>query len=393
MPRTEKVLVVFVASPSDLEEERGRLEDHIRELNLTWSKTFGVRLELVRWETHAFPGAGVDAQDVINRELGDDHDLFIGMMWGRFGSPTGRAESGTEEEFLRAKARFDADPSALQIMFYFKDAPLPPSKIDPEQLAKVQSFRESLGEEGLLHWSFATPEEFDQLLRLHLARYIQSQQVASSTQAFDSVPAGAPAASSPKDEDEGILDLMDLFDEKTSSANEIGLRISRATRELIDRMKARATAINQAVAATNAAQQPLPRSDAKRLINDAASDMQLYVASTDAEIPLFRSALQEGIGALTKAATMFSDLGPQDTQQLSDRRKGTAQLESGFASAHASFMQFRSSVDSLPRMTTTLNRAKRETVRVIDAFLSALDEGRRNSAEASKLFDSMIERR
>jgi len=140
MPRTEKVIVVFVASPSDLENERHKLEDVIRELNVTWSKTLGVRLDLVRWETHAYPGMGNDPQDLINKQIGDDFDIFLGLMWGRFGTPTERAGSGTEEEFIRAKQRLERNPDAVKIMFYFKDAPLPPSKIDPIPTAKGSGF-------------------------------------------------------------------------------------------------------------------------------------------------------------------------------------------------------------------------------------------------------------
>ena len=61
MPRQEHVLTVFVASPSDVGDERTKLEEVIRELNETWSRELGVRLDLVRWETHAFPGMGIDA--------------------------------------------------------------------------------------------------------------------------------------------------------------------------------------------------------------------------------------------------------------------------------------------------------------------------------------------
>ena len=94
-PRDERVFVVFVASPSDMQPQRDALEEVIRELNLTWSRKLGIRLDLVRWETHGVP----DAQDVLNRELPDDPDIFIGLMWGRYGTPTSSAGSGTEEEF------------------------------------------------------------------------------------------------------------------------------------------------------------------------------------------------------------------------------------------------------------------------------------------------------
>jgi hypothetical protein len=38
-----------------------------RELNDTWSGTLNVRLAILKWETHAVPGIGEDAQDAINR--------------------------------------------------------------------------------------------------------------------------------------------------------------------------------------------------------------------------------------------------------------------------------------------------------------------------------------
>lgn len=125
MARYETILSIFVASPSDVDEERNRLEEVIRELNTTWSRDLGVRLELVRWETHAYPSFGEDAQAVINDQIPDDYDVFVGLMWYRFGTPTGRAGSGTVEEFQRAKKRFDANSDDLQLMIYFKDAPAP----------------------------------------------------------------------------------------------------------------------------------------------------------------------------------------------------------------------------------------------------------------------------
>ena len=174
MVRQEHVLSVFVASPGDVEAERGKLEEVIRELNVSWSRELGIRLDLVRWETHAYPGIGSDAQTVINEQIPDDCDLFIGIMWCRYGTPTGRGGSGTVEEFDRAMARYNNDPNSVQLMVYFKDEPVPPSQLDPEQLAKVNAFRSSLGDEGLLYWKFDGIEPFEKLIRLHLTRQVQA---------------------------------------------------------------------------------------------------------------------------------------------------------------------------------------------------------------------------
>jgi len=48
MPLHEITLQAFVSSPSDVSEERAMLEDIVRELNLTWSKSLGMRIELIK---------------------------------------------------------------------------------------------------------------------------------------------------------------------------------------------------------------------------------------------------------------------------------------------------------------------------------------------------------
>jgi len=77
-----RVFDVFVASPSDVTEERGVLEEVLIELNQIWKKTSGLRLDLIRWETHTRPGFGDDAQDVINQEIPDNP--FKPNKWKRF---------------------------------------------------------------------------------------------------------------------------------------------------------------------------------------------------------------------------------------------------------------------------------------------------------------------
>jgi hypothetical protein len=148
----------------------------IRELNVTWSKELGLRLDLLRWESNAFPAFGTDAQDVINEQVGDEYDLFIGIMWCRFGTPTERAASGTIEEFRRAKQRFDEVPDDLQLMIYFEDEPVPPSSLDVVQLQQVNDFRQLLGTEGALYWKFTTTDSFESYIRMHLSMVIQKWQ-------------------------------------------------------------------------------------------------------------------------------------------------------------------------------------------------------------------------
>jgi hypothetical protein len=171
-PDTRTVVRTFLASPGDVRVERDIAFRIVGELNTIWSKFLGLSLELVRWETHAYPGVGEDAQSVINEQIEDDYDLFIGIMWTRFGTPTQRAGSGTEEEYNRAYQRYKADPDGVRIMFYFKSAPLTETT-DGEQIESVSRFRTQVGAQGVLYWTFTDENEFSDLLRLHLSRQMQ----------------------------------------------------------------------------------------------------------------------------------------------------------------------------------------------------------------------------
>jgi hypothetical protein len=171
MPRTERVLSIFLASPGDVSYERSRVGNFVSEWNDLWGPELGIHLELLKWETHAFPAAGSDAQDVINSQIEDEYDIFVGIMWHRIGTPTPRAASGTEEEFGRALKRFRSE-GRPHLMFYFKDAPIP-MDADSSQVAAVAQFKARISAEGVLYWLFLDPQQFDQLVRVHITRTVQ----------------------------------------------------------------------------------------------------------------------------------------------------------------------------------------------------------------------------
>lgn len=161
---------VFVASPGDVTIERNLIPKVIAEINLIISAIAPekeVLLDLIRWETHVHPGLGVDAQDVVNQQI-PEYDIFIGIMWKRFGTPTNRAGSGTEEEFIKAYKIWQTN-NKFPVLFYFsqKNITIPNTLSEIEQLTKVIKFKEDLLSKGLI-WEYTNPEEFGDILRPHL---------------------------------------------------------------------------------------------------------------------------------------------------------------------------------------------------------------------------------
>src|SRR4051794_11197900 len=100
MPTPVIVHSAFVSSPGDVATERSVTPRIVSELNGVYLQATGHILWPLMWETMS-GGLGEDPQAVINRQT-PDYDIFVGIVWSRFGTPTKRAGSGTEEEFDRA---------------------------------------------------------------------------------------------------------------------------------------------------------------------------------------------------------------------------------------------------------------------------------------------------
>ena len=150
---------IFIASPGDLKEERDCIENTVRKLNDDpFIQKQRIQLKIDRWE-NVYPQAG-RPQAIINEDV-YTCDLFIGMLHRRFGSPSGKAESGTYEEFTIAFERWESS-GFPQIMFYFKTVgELSLEDLEDEQLKKVLQFKKMVETKRiLLTGKFTGPSDF-----------------------------------------------------------------------------------------------------------------------------------------------------------------------------------------------------------------------------------------
>jgi hypothetical protein len=167
MPFHATALRVFIASPSDMPEERDIAASVITEWNDLNASTDGVVLLPVRWETHSMPEAGIGPQNAINRQLVDSCDILIGMFWTKLGTSTGAAESGTVEEIDRF---VETDRPA---MLYFSRRPIDPAKIDQAQHARLHEFQAATYQKALAG-TFNSLENLKHVLTRDLTRRIRS---------------------------------------------------------------------------------------------------------------------------------------------------------------------------------------------------------------------------
>lgn len=172
------IIRCFIASPGDTAEERDICEKVFSEINAGIGTAYGFVLKSLRWENDVHPGLGNGGQDVINSQIKDKYDLFIGIMYTKFGTPTEHAESGTEEEFNIAYERA-LQQKNMEIMFYFNDAALNPSKLDLEQYQKVTNFRTNVVQQKCMYSMYNGIQDFENKLRNHLNLYFNSHYLSS----------------------------------------------------------------------------------------------------------------------------------------------------------------------------------------------------------------------
>lgn len=186
-------LKVFVASPGDVDPERRAAVRAIAWVSEHVAKPRGWRIEPLMWERDVLPGAGRDAQSVINAQIGEMREvaLFLLVMRDRFGTPTARAGSGTEEEYDRAVAarKGRRAPKRPELALYF-GRPLPGA--EPKQRAKVEAFKAKAGRTAM--WSgFASTADFRRGFQEFLTKWVSAELDRLAKPALASAPARAAA--------------------------------------------------------------------------------------------------------------------------------------------------------------------------------------------------------
>ncbi len=178
MELDKKIKKIVIASPSDTMEERKRADSVVEELNVSLRDL--IQFEVIKWETHVTPRMG-RPQEVINGQLRIDKcDVFIGILWTRFGSRTGgksmegtHYESGTEEEFNIAYESWKSSKKP-EMMIFKSTRKISSSDIQSEQLKKVEEFIGEFSHDKShpgLYKEYHSLTKFQELLRIALTEY------------------------------------------------------------------------------------------------------------------------------------------------------------------------------------------------------------------------------
>ena len=139
-----KIIKIFLASSSELKDDREQFEIFINRENKKYIKQ-GIFLELVVWEDFIDAMSKTRLQDEYNKAITECH-IFVSLFHTKVGKYT-------EEEFLKALETFKANGN-LRIYTYFKNAPINAGQIGPE-IMTLLNFKERLHNLGHFHTSYA----------------------------------------------------------------------------------------------------------------------------------------------------------------------------------------------------------------------------------------------
>lgn len=360
MPKNILKYKILIASPSDVRDEREAMESVIEELNITYGSRANLAIELIKWETHTAPAMGLtnNTQNIVDNDLGDDYDLFIGVLWKKFGTPNDQFGSGTEQEYRRAYDRYKADSKSLQILFYFKtSAPLSLNSIDPNELNKVNEFKKHIGEKGVYYWEYNTIEEFQRFLRTHIPKRLEELAKPATVEMNNTLIKQEDLTSTIDilEDELGVMDYSDIIEESLGYATQAVVRIAEATTWIGAEINKKADELNKITVGGKQIGNKVLREFFKR----SADIMDDFAHRIEPETPIFRSNFERGVDALSKLINIYhTDTTGIWDSQLAEASNAIDALIRDIMSGLQGMKSFLEVINTFPRIEKELNRAR-----------------------------------
>ena len=155
---------LLISCPGDVIEYLDVIKESVESFNRVFGRINNIEIVTKHWSTDSYPQSGDKPQELLNKQLVRDCDAAVALFWTRFGTPTDKYASGTEEEIEEMLS------AGKQVFMYFLDVPVNPSQVDMEQYKKIIDFREKYKDKGI-YAIIKDKEELRRQFTNHLAMY------------------------------------------------------------------------------------------------------------------------------------------------------------------------------------------------------------------------------
>ena len=165
-------------------------------------------------------------------------------------------------------------------------------------------------------------------------------------------------------------------------------RITELVSDLNDRIGHHTNEIQASTASGGAGNE-----QARRLLNRVADDIGNIVSRMKPELPIFADNFRTAIDAVARMATVLGDfpLSESDKTELRELIQVLNDATATTDESRAEVQGFRDAVRGIPRLTTRLNRSKRELGRFLDQFDQELGSSSSLLNEAVRLLRRTLE--
>jgi hypothetical protein len=382
MPRQTVIVSVFLASPSDVHVERSIVDRVITQWNAIRGRDRNLMFEVLRWETSTSSAIGIDGQDVVNYQIGDDYDAMIALFWTKIGAVTSRAASGSVEEYERALNRHKAG-EPIQIGVYFKTSAPSLHLLNPSQYQSVLDLKEALKKDGVYYKEFEDDQSLDfeiNVLLDRLARVYSPQGSATfcDTDANPDAQVAPSSEYSEKDssEDLGYYDLLESIENHSDAAS----AFLNGASEQLEHITNVSNSSSQRITELKAFG-PAQPSDVKPIIaevTDSLDQFSIYIENGIDDYSTHNSGIAEDTRNLIDVAQDF-DVNSRDVDNT--REMFLRYIESS-TEAIESMESLVDSIRSLQRMTVRFNQARKRLVNNIEKLIDLIKSSRTLMMEA-----------
>jgi len=169
-----KIVEVFIASPSDVVNERIRVHEILDDWNIINTKKLKYILKSLRWEKNVYSSFKTQAQNIINEQALTDADIVIGIFKTRLGTPTEEYESGSVEEIK--KHIENKKPT----MVFFSKENVNPATFQQEQYNQLQAFKSWCQNNGIT-FDYNDIEDFSEIIRRQLGLIMNNDEYFKNT--------------------------------------------------------------------------------------------------------------------------------------------------------------------------------------------------------------------
>lgn len=121
---------LLISCPGDVEKYIEVVKECLEGFNTVIGRINNAEIVGRHWSTDSYAQSGDKPQELLNQQFVRDCDAAVAIFWTRFGSPTDKYGSGTEEEIEEMLS------ANKQVFMYFVDEPIPMSGVDLEQYKK-----------------------------------------------------------------------------------------------------------------------------------------------------------------------------------------------------------------------------------------------------------------